>query len=226
MRNLSTWRRRDPPGIEYVAGDAVAVRRTSFPDDAAGLYGALCGSDKDHLWRYIPFEPFKSASALSAAMAYAAEELGWRTHCLLDPGSGAPLGMASYMRNRPEHGSTEVGCIVFSRQLQRTRAATEAMYLMARHVFDALEYRRYEWKCDNRNMESRRAAVRFGFSFEGVFRNDMVMKGESRDTAWYSITDAEWPRVKASYEAWLAPENFDAAGRQRRSLSAVRADQA
>ncbi|VAW07153.1 Acetyltransferase, GNAT family, partial [hydrothermal vent metagenome] len=136
--------------------------------------------------------------------------------------TGAVLGMASYMRIRPEAGSVEIGCIVFSGALQKTPAATEAMYLMARHIFDDLGYRRYEWKCNDENAASKSAAERLGFQFEGVFRQDMVVKGENRDTAWFSVLDSEWPEVKAGLNAWLAPENFDADGRQRRSLRQCR----
>ena len=116
----------------------------------------------------------------------------------------------------------EVGHIWYSPALQRTRLATEAMYVMARHVFDDLGYRRYEWKCNALNEPSRRAAVRLGFTFEGVFRQHMVIKGENRDTAWYSMLDSEWPAAKAAFEAWLRPENFDAEGRQLRSLAELR----
>lgn len=177
------------------------------------------GRDAD-LWRHIPIGPFDTAEALAAAFDFAGAALGWRTHVLFV--GDRPAGMASYMRLRPEHGSAEVGCIVYGRPLQKTPAATEAMFIMARHLFDDLGYRRYEWKCDNANAASKRAAERLGFTFEGVFRNDMVMKGRSRDTAWFSITDAEWPRVKAALEAWLAPGNFDAEGRQRRALADFR----
>lgn len=130
--------------------------------------------------------------------------------------------MASYTRIREAHGSVEAGCVAFSHRLQRTAHATEALTLMARHVFDDLGYRRYEWKCHDANAASKRCAERFGFQFEGLFRNDMVVKGESRDTAWYSIIDAEWPALRAALAAWLAPANFAAAGRQRQPLAAFR----
>jgi RimJ/RimL family protein N-acetyltransferase len=130
--------------------------------------------------------------------------------------------MASLMRIKPEHGVIEVGHIWFAPVLQRTRQATEAIYLLARHSFDDLGYRRFEWKCDALNQPSRRAAERFGFVFEGVFRQHMVIKDRNRDTAWFSIVDAEWPTVRAAFEAWLAPENFDPQGRQRRSLAELR----
>ena len=131
--------------------------------------------------------------------------------------TGLAVGVASYMRIVPAHGNIEVGHINFSPALQRTPIATEAMYLMMRHVFE-LGYRRYEWKCDALNAPSRAAAQRLGFSFEGVFRNAIVYKGRNRDTAWYSITDAEWPAVRVAFEQWLAPENFDAHGSQRAQL--------
>jgi len=126
------------------------------------------------------------------------------------------------LRMAPEHGVIEIGHIWFAPALQRTRQATEAIYLMARHAFDDLGNRRLEWKCDALNEPSRRAAQRFGFTFEGVFRQHMVVKGRNRDSAWFSILDGEWPRIRAAFEAWLAPENFDADGRQRQSLSSVR----
>jgi RimJ/RimL family protein N-acetyltransferase len=129
-----------------------------------------------------------------------------------------PLGVASYLRITPEFGVVEIGHIWLGSPLQRTTAATEAIYLLARHAFDDLGYRRLEWKCDALNAASRRAAERFGFTFEGVFRKHQVVKGHNRDTAWYAITDDEWPAIRLGYDAWLARENFDRGGRQRRSL--------
>ncbi len=127
--------------------------------------------------------------------------------------------MASFMRITPGMGVIEIGNIWFGAAIQRTPQATEAIYLMTRHAFEDLGYRRFEWKCDALNERSRRAALRFGFTFEGIFRQHMVVKGRNRDTAWYAIGDGEWPAIKASFERWLAPENFAAAGRQRVSLS-------
>jgi RimJ/RimL family protein N-acetyltransferase len=129
-----------------------------------------------------------------------------------------PAGLASYLRVTPELGVIEIGHIWFGVSLQRTTAATEAIYLLARHAFDDLGYRRLEWKCNALNAASRRAAERFGFRFEGVFRNHMVVKGRNRDTAWYAITDAEWAVIRLGYEAWLAPDNFAPDSRQKRSL--------
>jgi RimJ/RimL family protein N-acetyltransferase len=128
------------------------------------------------------------------------------------------MGYASYMRIEPAHRVIEVGSILFTSGLQRTYGATEAMYLMARHVFDDLGYRRYEWKCNALNAPSRRAAARLGFTFEGIFRQHMIVKGQNRDTAWFSMLDSEWAARKAAFERWLAPENFDETGRQRAAL--------
>jgi RimJ/RimL family protein N-acetyltransferase len=129
-----------------------------------------------------------------------------------------PCGVASYLRITPEHGVIEIGHIWFGASLRHTTAATEAIYLLAAHAFDTLGYRRLEWKCDALNRPSRRAAERFGFRFEGVFRRHMVVKGRNRDSAWYAITDEEWPAVRTGFQSWLRPENFDEAGRQRRPL--------
>jgi RimJ/RimL family protein N-acetyltransferase len=138
---------------------------------------------------------------------------------IVDLGCNEPVGVASYLGMAPESGSIEVGHLRFAPALQRTAGATEAMYLMMRHVFDDLGYRRYEWKCDSLNRPSLSAAHRLGFRFEGTFRNHLVSKGRSRDTSWLSITDEEWPGIRAGLESWLDPENFDAAGRQRQPLS-------
>jgi RimJ/RimL family protein N-acetyltransferase len=132
------------------------------------------------------------------------------------------VGVASYLRLDHVNGSVEVGSIAYAAELQRTTAATEAMFLMARHVFDDLGYRRYEWKCDTLNEPSRRAAARLGFSYEGTFRNALVYKGRNRDTAWFSITDAEWPAIRSAFEEWLDPANHDDDGGQRAPLRAAR----
>jgi RimJ/RimL family protein N-acetyltransferase len=139
--------------------------------------------------------------------------------------NGHPAGICAYLRIAPEHGSIEVGHIHLSTQLQHTRAATEIQYLLMRYAFDDLGYRRYEWKCDALNAPSRRAALRLGFRFEGIFLNAIVYKQRSRDTAWFSITDDEWPKVRHAFEAWLAPENFDDEGRQLHSLAGFRAQE-
>jgi RimJ/RimL family protein N-acetyltransferase len=140
----------------------------------------------------------------------------------VDAATGWASGVVSYLRIEPDHGSIEIGHIWFAPALQRTPQATEAIHLLARHAFDDLGYRRLEWKCDAANARSRAAAERFGFTYEGTFRQHMIVKDRNRDTAWFSLLDREWPAARAAFEAWLAPQNFDAEGRQRRRLAELR----
>ena len=142
-------------------------------------------------------------------------------HAVIDKATGIASGRQTLMRITPEHGVIEIGNILWGPAIARTRVATEALYLAAKYVFEDLGYRRFEWKCNDRNEPSKRAARRFGFTFEGVFRQHMWTKGANRDTAWFSMLDREWPRLRAAYERWLAPANFDAAGRQRARLAAI-----
>ena len=137
---------------------------------------------------------------------------------VVDKASGKAMGRQAWLRIFPHNASIEIGGIYWGLPMARTPLATEALFLFARHAFDDLGYRRFEWKCNNRNEPSRAAATRFGFQFEGVFRQDMIVKGESRDTAWFSIIDSEWPAMRAEYERWLSPENFDAEGMQKSKL--------
>jgi RimJ/RimL family protein N-acetyltransferase len=174
------------------------------------------------LFRYLPYGPFAGFEQFREWLDQRAASTDPLFYAIVDGKTLTPQGMASYLRMVPEHGVIEIGHIWFAPALQRTRQATEAIYLMARHVFDDLGYRRLEWKCDALNEPSRRAAERFGFTFEGVFRQHLVVKGHNRDSAWFSMLDGEWPVIRAAFEAWLAPLNFDADGRQRESLAAVR----
>ncbi len=185
-----------------------------------GLYDALALRSPDSIWTYLKDGPFESRTAFYLWLSALADDPGWVPHVICDP-AGGPLGLACYLRLDAANGSVEVGGIAMSQALQRTTASTEAMYLMARHVFDDLGYRRYEWKCDALNYASRHAAERLGFVYEGTFRHAVVYKGRSRDTAWLSITDEEWPARRAALEAWLAPGNFDERGRQRRPLAEI-----
>lgn len=225
MIDLSQWASRPAPNLSSIAGRSVHIDRAHFPEDAGALFAAIGGPGNDDLWRFIPFGPFENAGALGDGMVAVVERQNWMTYIFREPETGEVLGMASFMRIRPEAGSIEIGCIIFSKKLQKTPAATEAMFLMVRHIFDDLGYRRYEWKCDDGNEASKRAAARLGFTFEGLFRQDLVVKRQNRDTAWYSIIDSEWPKVKAAFEAWLTPENFDKAGQQERSLQDIRSAQ-
>ncbi len=204
-------------------GAHVRVSKLDCAADLTDLYDRIGAPVHHHLWQFIPAGPFGSCGEMEAFFRRRAETDGWITHMFRDPSSGAALGTASYMRVRPDMGSAEIGCVIFSERLKRTPAATEAMFLMARHIFDDLGYRRYEWKCDNGNASSKRAAERLGFSFEGVFRQDMVVKGRNRDTAWYSMLDGDWPRLKSAFEIWLASDNFTD-GRQKRALAQIRGE--
>lgn len=188
---------------------------------AAGLFMAAHGPGSDsRLWDYLPYGPFPTQRDLAAWLAGCAAPEDPRFFAVVDHQRG-PLGMAAYLRITPVHGVIEIGHIWFSAALQRTRGATEAIYLLARGAFD-LGYRRLEWKCDARNERSRAAALRLGFTFEGIFRQHLVVKGRNRDTAWYAILDADWPPMREAFEAWLEPANFDAQGRQRTSLRSMR----
>lgn len=188
------------------------------PRHAEALFEAYARDDSASGWTYLPYGPFANVDEFRTWVHRKSAGNDPLFFAILDT-EGHAAGVASYLRINPEMGSIEVGHIHYSSLLQRTRAATEAMYLMARRAFDELGYRRYEWKCDDLNAPSRRAAERLGFTYEGTFRQDRIYKGRNRDTAWYSITDAEWPPVRDALEAWLDPSNFDGAGRQRTSLA-------
>ena len=192
-------------------------------DHAAGLYRAFSTDQDNVIWDYLPYGPFGDIAAFENFLGESCVGDDPLFYTIIDPAIDAPVGMASYLRPNPAHGVIEVGHINFSPLLQRRPAATESMYLMMRQVFVAWGYRRYEWKCNNLNDRSKRAALRLGFSYEGLFRQAAVFKGHNRDTAWFSILDSEWPVVAAAFEAWLAPDNFDEAGRQRRDIGAIRA---
>jgi RimJ/RimL family protein N-acetyltransferase len=186
---------------------------------ARDLYARAHGAEREALWRYLWDGPFASEAEFRTALERKAATDDPLFFAITEPRSGRALGYASFMRIEPGHRCIEVGGILFAPELQRTPAATEAMYLMARHVFEDLGYRRYEWKCDALNRPSIRAALRLGFTFEGVFRQHMVVKGHNRDTAWFAMLDSEWPARKAAFERWLAAENFDAEGRQKTALA-------
>lgn len=229
MTNLADWRPCAVPTKPQLSGRYITLDLYDAARDGVGLYDAIGGEAGAGLWAHVPIGPFEDAAALANFYSYANEKLGWVTYIFRAPDHpndeiGEVLGMASYMRLRPEHGSAEVGSVIFSPKLQRTPAATEAMYLMARYVFEELGYRRYEWKCNATNEASARAAKRFGFTFEGTFRQDQVMKGKNRDTHWFSMLDCEWPLIAKGFEAWLRPENFDAEGRQVSSLVDLRGE--
>jgi RimJ/RimL family protein N-acetyltransferase len=211
---LEAW--QPPPRPERFVLEGRWVRVEPLAGQhAAALFEANRADDR--IWDYLPYGPFQDLAAYRTWLAIAAGKPDPMFFALVDRTIGAPGGVASLMRVVPEHGVIEVGHICLSPGLQRTRAASEAIFLLLDWAFGA-GYRRFEWKCDARNLRSRRAAERFGFSFEGIFRNHMVVKGRSRDTAWFAITDGDWPCLRPAWEAWLSPSNFDGDGRQRRRL--------
>lgn len=185
------------------------------------LFATVCGPDDDDLWTYRVIDRPEGLSALWMHLAAVVDAPGDVTFALVPAEgqhAGRAAGIASYLRIEPAHGQVEVGGVLLGRGLQRTRAATEGLHLLMGHAFDDLGYRRIEWKCDSLNEPSRRAAARLGFTYEGTFRNHLVVKGRNRDTAWFSVTAVEWPAVRKAHATWLDPGNFDASGQQRRSL--------
>lgn len=190
---------------------------------ATSLHEAHEADREGRNWTYLPYGPFASSSAYTSWIGSVDHGEDPLFYAIIDLTTDRPVGVASYLRIEPSMGVLEVGNLSFAPALQRTPAATEAMYLMMQRAFDELGYRRYEWKCDSLNAPSRSAALRLGFRYEGTFRNAVVVKERNRDTAWYSITDAEWPALCASLKQWLAPSNFDDAGGQHSRLSELTA---
>lgn len=222
MTDLSEWKTRPTPGADVLAGRRVRLEPVDWAKHGEGLFAAVGGDANADIWTWMPDGPIATPEALRRFLDWATGKAGWRTMVIRAVATGDVLGMVSYMRIREAHGSAEIGCVAFGPRLKRTAEATEALALMARHIFE-LGYRRYEWKCNNENLASKRAAERFGFRFEGLFRNDMVVKGRSRDTAWYSITDAEWPALDQALAHWLSDDNFAKDGSQKRTLESFRA---
>lgn len=218
---LPGWSPRPRPPRAPMDGRFCRIEPLDPGRHAAGLFAANAEDVEGRIWTYLPYGPF---AAMEAYRSWAGTSAGGEDplfHAILDRASGRALGVASYLRIDQPVGVIEVGHINYAPALQRRPAATEAMYLMMRRVFDELGYRRYEWKCDALNAPSRAAAERLGFRYEGLFRQATIYKGRNRDTAWYSILDREWPRLRAAFERWLDPANFDASGKQRSSLSSL-----
>ena len=215
------WTARPRPPRTNLEGRYALVEPINPDRHAADLFLAN-GEDTDgRMWTYMPYGPFASLAEYRAWMEASCLGEDPMFHALCDRRSGRAAGVASYLRIEPAVGVIEIGHIALSPSLQKTVAATEAMYLMMARVFDELGYRRYEWKCDALNAPSRRAAERLGFTFEGIFRQATLYKGRNRDSAWYAVIDKEWPALKRAYLTWLDPGNFDASGRQRQSLASL-----
>lgn len=214
--SLLHWQPVPAPAPVTLRGRTVTLEPLDAARHTADLWLALRGQDT--VWTWMFDGPYASEGALRQAVEQRQAAPAVVFFALLPDASRRAEGWASLMRPDPAHGVVEVGNIVLAPSLQRTTAATEAMYLLARHVFEELGYRRYEWKCNALNLPSRRAAERLGFRFEGIFRQHMVVKGRSRDSAWFSMLDGEWPERKRAFEAWLEAGNFDGEGRQRKRL--------
>ena len=214
---LAGWTTRPLPPREVIEGSYCRLDPLDPANHNDDLVEAFAATDPAS-WTYLFQGPFSSGPEIRDYLVEAAQAPGFMFYAIIDKATGRAEGVAAYMRADPANGVIEIGSIHYSDRLKRSRVTTEAMFLFARHVFDDLGYRRYEWKCDSLNAPSRKTAARLGFQFEGIFRQHMVVKGRSRDTAWFAIIDKDWPALKAAYEAWLSPENFSMDGRQRRSL--------
>lgn len=188
---------------------------------AQDLYDAFGKGQDRRNWTYLPYGPFDNFDLFNAWLKNVSTGKDPQFYAIQDKQSGVALGMASYCRMQPSMGVIEVGHIHYSPLLQKTPMATEAMYLMMKQVFDDLGYRRYEWKCDALNAPSRKAALRLGFSFEGIFRQALIYKGRNRDSAWFSVIDKEWPALKSAFQQWLCRENFNTQGRQKQDLRSL-----
>ncbi|AJC19334.1 GNAT family N-acetyltransferase [Pandoraea pulmonicola] len=218
---VSGWTPRMQPPRKPIEGRYCRLEPMDVERHARELYEAYATAPDGRDWTYMsggPFPDFDSYYAYATRMAASPDPLH---HVVVDSETGKAVGTLALMRIDVANGVVEVGHVAYSPLLKRTRAGTEAQYLLMRRAFDELGYRRYEWKCDALNAPSRRAALRYGFTFEGIFRQAIVYRGRSRDTAWFSMTDGEWPAIRRGFEQWLSPENFDEQGRQRAELAAL-----
>lgn len=212
------WQGAPFPPCEVMTGNFCRLEPLQPDKHATELFVANSLDAEGRNWTWLPYGPFDGFESYRGWLEKMATARDPQFYAIVESASGRAVGVAAYMRIDPDNGSIEVGHLNFSPLLQQKPAATEAMYLMMRKAFN-LGYRRYEWKCNSLNQPSSRAAARLGFSFEGVFRHAAVIKGRNRDTAWYSILDSEWPALEKAFVAWLAVENFDTQGRQKRRLS-------
>ena len=217
------WQPVPAPPRAPIAGTTVRLEPLDPDRHGDDLWDAAQGPGHDErTWDYLGYGPFENVDEFVAYLRANARSADPLFFAIVDGATGKAQGVASYMRIAPKDGVIEIGHIWFGAALQRTRQATEAIFLLARNAFDELGYRRLEWKCNALNARSRAAAARFGFTYEGTFRQHMITKGRNRDTAWFSIIDGEWPSIRDGFRRWLADENFDEAGQQRASLQALR----
>lgn len=222
--DLSNWQARPRPERKVLEGRYVRLEPLDPVRHGDGLFEASTVADAESRFRWLFEYPPENRAAFEPWLQKMAASEDPLFFAVVDKASGRVAGRQTLMRIDPTHGVIEIGNIYWAPLVAQRPAATEAQFLFAHYIFEELGYRRYEWKCNNRNEPSKKAAARFGFRFEGVFRQHMVVKGENRDTAWYSITDKEWPPLRRAYEAWLDPSNFQADGSQKRRLEDFRAE--
>lgn len=218
--SLTQWKECARPSTKPMTGEYCTVTKLDSSAHTESLFRAFSAAEDEADWTYLPYGPFKDEADFKNWLDIQCASQDPLFYAVIDNQSGQAVGLASYLRIEPTVGVIEVGHIHFSSALQKTPMATETMYLMMRHVFDELGYRRYEWKCDFCNEGSKRAAIRLGFTYEGMFRQATIYKQRNRDTAWFSILDSEWPKQKAAFERWLKPYNFDRNNRQHCNLQA------
>ena len=217
------WTARPRPPRTAIAGRFATVEPLDPERHSADLFAAYAEDREGRLWTYYNYGPFAALAEYRRWVDSACADPGRLFHAIIDKPSGRAVGVAAYINVQPAVGSVEIGGLVFSPLLQRRPVATEALFMMMRRVFDELGYRRCEWKCDSLNEPSRNAAARLGFRYEGLFRQATITRGRNRDTAWFSVIDGEWPALRAAFAGWLDPGNFDAGGKQRRTLASFRA---
>ena len=218
-REITGWTGKELPSRQPMNGSYCRIEPLNAEVHAKELFEAYSADRTGELWTYLSPDPFETFERFKEWAEKSARTEDPLFHAIVDKSTGKAVGMAAYLRIVPQHGVIEVGHITYSPALQRTSSATEAMFLMMKRVFSELAYRRYEWKCDALNLPSRQAAERYGFTYDGLFKQALVHKGRNRDTAWYSILDRDWPQIEEAYEAWLDPDNFDAEGMQRQRLA-------
>lgn len=217
--SVPDWTPRAWPSKKILSGRYCDLALLDVTQHGEPLFDALCKKTADDTWTYLPYGPFKTYKDFQQWFEeIKTKEKDTILYAILESETQQPIGICGYLRINSEHGVIEIGHVHFSKELKKTPAATEAIYLMMHYALEELKYRRYEWKCNAFNEASKRAALRFGFTFEGIFRQCNVFKNHNRDTAWFSILDKEWPDIKKRFERWLHPDNFDAKGQQKTRL--------
>jgi RimJ/RimL family protein N-acetyltransferase len=220
LNDLRYWQPRPRPARKPLEGRYCRLEPLDAAKHGDPLFAASMADGAETRFRYL-FDAPDDHAGFDAWLERSSASDDPLFYAVVDSATGRAEGRQALMRITPEHGVIEVGNILWGPAISRTRVATEALFLHARYVFDELGYRRFEWKCNAQNAPSMAAARRFGFTYEGIFRQHMIQKGESRDTAWFAMLDSEWPSIRSAFERWLEPENFDAEGRQKKPLAAL-----